>query len=78
MTRRTLDERIEQQEQVVSKIKDRYDAEVSKLEKLMNKRDELRKKELMKAIEDSDKSFEEIMKFLQKSSSENDSLDVES
>lgn len=78
MTRRTLDERIEQQEQVVSRIKDRYDAEVSKLEKLMNKRDELRKKELMKAIEDSDKSFEEIMKFLQKSSSENDSLDVES
>ncbi len=78
MTRRTLDERIEQQEQVLSRIKDRYDAEVSKLEKLMNKRDELRKKELMKAIEDSDKSFEEIMKFLQKSSSENDSLDVES
>ena len=78
MTRRTLDERIEQQEQVVSKIKDRYDAEVSKLEKLMNKRDELRKKELMKAIEDSDKSFEEIMKFLQKGSSEDDSLDVES
>lgn len=31
MTRRTLDERIEQQEQAVSRIKDRYDAEVSKL-----------------------------------------------
>lgn len=32
MTRRTLDERIEQQEQVVHRIKNRYNAEVSKLE----------------------------------------------
>ena len=31
----------------------------------MRKRDELQKKELMKAIEDSDRSFEEIMQFLQ-------------
>lgn len=41
MTRRTLDERIEQQEQVVSKAKEHYEAEVNKLEQLMNKRDEL-------------------------------------
>lgn len=33
MTRRTHDERIEQQEQVVNRIMDRYDAEVTKLEK---------------------------------------------
>lgn len=78
MTRRTLDERMEQQEQTVNKAKDHYDAEVSKLEKLMNKRDEVRKKELMKAIEDSDKSFEESMKFLQKGSSVGEALDVES
>ena len=78
MTRRTLDERIEQQEQAVSRIKDRYDAEVSKLEELMNKRDELRKKELMKAIEDSGKSFNEIIKFLREDSAEGDAANVES
>lgn len=33
MTRRTLDDRIEQRGQVVNRIMDRYDAEVSKLEK---------------------------------------------
>jgi len=44
----------------------------------MNKRDELQKKELMKAIEDSDRSFEEIMQFLQCDTSSENSEDVES
>ncbi len=43
-TRRSLDERIEEQEQVVSKAKEHYESEVNKLEQLMNKRDELQKK----------------------------------
>ena len=77
-TRRSLDERIEEQEQVVSKAEEHYEAEVSKLEQMMNKRDELQKKELMKAIEDSNRSFEEIMQFLQGDTSAGDSEDVES
>lgn len=77
-TRRSLDERIEEQEQVVSKAKEHYESEVNKLEQLMNKRDELQKKELMKAIEDSDRSFEEIMQFLQSDTSSENSEDVES
>lgn len=75
-TRRSLDERIE--EQAVSKAKEHYETEVNKLEQLMNKRDELQKKELMKAIEDSDRSFEEIMQFLQCDTSSENSEDVES
>ena len=63
--RRSLDERIEEQKQVVSKAREHYEAEVNKLEQMMNKRDELQKKELMKAVEDSSRSFEEIMQFLQ-------------
>ena len=77
-TRRSLDERIEEQEQVVSKAREHYESEVNKLEQLMNKRDELQKKELMKAIEDSDGSFEEIMQFLQSNTSAENSEDVES
>ena len=77
-TRRSLDERIEEQEQVVSKAREHYESEVNKLEQLMNKRDELQKKELMKAIEDSNRSFEEIMQFLRGDTSAEDSEGVES
>ena len=76
--RRSLDERIEEQKQVVSKAREHYEAEVNKLEQMMNKRDELQKKELMKAVEDSGRSFEEIMQFLQGDASSENSEDVES
>ena len=76
--RRSLDERIEEQKQVVSKAREHYESEVNKLEQLMNKRDELQKKELMKAVEDSSRSFEEIMQFLQGDASSESSEDVES
>ena len=45
---------------------------------MMNKRDELQKKEFMKAVEDSSRSFEEIMQFLQGDASSESSEDVES
>lgn len=77
-TRRSLDERIEEQEQVVSKAREHYESEVNKLEQLMNKRDEIQKKELMKTIEDSSRSFEEIMQFLQGDEPEDGAEGVES
>lgn len=62
--RLTIDEKIEKQKETVLKAKDKYDAELQTLENLMQKRDELRNKELLKAIETSNKSFEDIMQFL--------------
>ena len=49
MARRSIsiEEKIEAQKELVSKAKDRYEAELDKLEKLMRKRDELRSKELI-------------------------------
>ena len=66
MARRKLsiDDKIEQQKLAVSKAKDRYEAELEQLNQLMKKRDELRNKELLQAIEHSKRSFEEIMDFL--------------
>ena len=66
MARRKLsiDDKIEQQKLVVSKVKDRYEAELEELNQVMKKRDELRNKELLQAIEQSKRSFEEIMDFL--------------
>ena len=67
----SIDDRIEQQKLVVSKAKDRYEAELEQLNQLMKKRDELRNKELLRAIEHSNRSFEEIMDFLGTDDSQN-------
>ena len=63
MARRStlIEEKIEAQKELVSKAKDRYEAELDKLEKLMQKRDELRSKELMEAFASSERSFEDVM-----------------
>ena len=66
MARRSIsiEEKIEIQKGQVSKAKDRYETELAKLEKLMRKRDELRSKELMEVFTNSERSFEEVMRFL--------------
>lgn len=66
MARRStsIDEKIESQKELVSKTKDRYERELERLNMLMKKRNELRSRELMEAFTNSDKSFEEVMRFL--------------
>ena len=65
-TRRTitLDEKIEKAEAKVFRTKDMHDAAVAELNALLKEKKELQSKELMKAIERSSRSFEEIMAFL--------------
>ena len=60
----SIDENIRIQEDAVAKAKERYDKEVSKLKDMYAKRDEMKKKELLKAEETSSRSYEEIMAFL--------------
>lgn len=60
----TIDEKIELQKAVVSKAKDKYEAALDELNRLMQKREEVRRKELMDAFMRSSKSYDEIMKFL--------------
>lgn len=60
----TIEEKIEKQKEVVSKAKDKYEAALGELEKLMSKRDEIRRKELMEAFMKSDRTYDEIMGFL--------------
>ncbi|MDD3137595.1 MAG: ErpK protein [Lachnospiraceae bacterium] len=59
-----IDEQITKQEEAVAKAKARYDTEVTKLKDLYAKKDEIKKKELLKAVENSERSYEEIMVFL--------------
>ena len=60
----TLDEKIEKAQAVVFQIKEKYDAAIEELNKLLKKKQEIQKQELLKAIEASTKSYDEIMKFL--------------
>ena len=60
----TLDEKIEKAQEAVEKTKARYDAAVKELRMLLEKKDAQRKQELLKALENSSMSFDEIMEFL--------------
>ena len=61
----TIDEEIIKQEDQVSKSKAKYDADVKKLKDLYAKKDEMKKRELLEAVEKSSKTYEEILRFLQ-------------
>ncbi|MGN0672256.1 MAG: hypothetical protein ACI4KE_06440 [Anaerovoracaceae bacterium] len=60
----TIDEKIEFQKDVVSKAKDKYEAALDELNRLMQKRDEARRKELMDAFMKSSRTYDEVMEFL--------------
>jgi len=59
-----LEKKIENAQQKVVKTKEKYDVAVEELKKLMDKRDVLKKEELIVAIEKSNKSYDEIIKFI--------------
>ena len=59
-----LDAKIDQQKEALEKAKARYEAEKEALAKLVKMRNELRKEELMNAVINSDKSYEEILAFV--------------
>ena len=60
----SIDEEIIKQEEQVAKSKAKYDADVKKLKDLYTKKDEIKKKELLEAVEKSSRTYEEIMAFL--------------
>lgn len=66
MARRSIsiDEKIERAKEVVSRAKGKYDAALDELEKLMVKKEEMKKEELMIAFMNSNRSYDEVMKFL--------------
>jgi uncharacterized coiled-coil DUF342 family protein len=59
-----LEKKIENAQQKVVRTKEKYDAAIDELKKLMDKRDALKKEELIAAIGRSNKSYDEIMEFI--------------
>ncbi len=66
MVRRTIliEEKIEKAKESVARSKAKYDSAVDEVEKLMAKRDAMKKEELIAAVVNSSKSYDEIMEFL--------------
>lgn len=60
-----IDEKIERAKVQVNKAKQKYDAAVEELERLMTKKTEMQQKELIQAFAASSRSYDEILKFLQ-------------
>lgn len=64
----TMEEQIEKAQEKVIKTKAAYDTAVESLQKLLDKRDAQRKDELWNAIIKSNKSYEEILRYVVESS----------
>ena len=60
----SLDKKIEKAQELVSRKKKEYDAAVSAISDLLDKRDALQRDELIKAILKSDRTYEEVLAFL--------------
>ena len=61
----SIDEKIERQKEITFALKDKYEAAVTELDALIQKKKELQNKELLKAIQNSKRSTEEIIAFLE-------------
>ena len=65
----TIENRIKKAETVLVKAKERYDAALENLNRLVKKKKEMESRELMQAYEKSDRSIEEVLEFLRGSAS---------
>ena len=61
---KALEIKIEKTQAMVSKKKKEYDAAIAVLSDLLDKQDALRRDELVKAIMKSDRTYEEVLEFL--------------
>lgn len=59
-----LEEKILKAQDEMVKAKKTYDEKAAKLEDLLTKRDALKKEELLNAIAESNKTYDEILKYI--------------
>lgn len=65
ISKESLEQKIEKVEKALSRNREQYEKLTAELEELHKKQKALQSEELLKAIADSDRSFEEIMNFIQ-------------
>ena len=64
MNMEALDRKIEKAQHGVSVAKKRYDSATAELKKLLDKRDAIRSKELLKLVAESSMTYEEVIKLI--------------
>lgn len=65
-----LEQKIEKAQEQVSKTKKQHEAAVKTLSDLLDKRDAFRSEELIKALANSKRTYEELLEFLNSDSGE--------
>lgn len=68
----SIDEKIEKTETAMFKAKDKYDALVEELKRLHKQKDELKRKEIWEAIDQSDRSLDEILDWIKNGNSDDE------
>ena len=71
----TLDQQIEKAQEKVKKTKAAYDEAVRSLQKLLDKRDAQRKDELWKAIISSNRTYDEILKYIKSDTASEENME---
>lgn len=69
----TLEQKIRKLETGISKNRQQYDQMTKELKELLDKQKALQSEELMKAIADSSRSYEDILRYIKGESAEDDS-----
>lgn len=64
MTTKMLDQKIEKLKERVDKVQAEYDALAKELKELMDKRKTIQANEILKALEKSGKSIEEVLEYI--------------
>ncbi|MCK9183437.1 MAG: hypothetical protein M0P13_11265 [Fibrobacteraceae bacterium] len=62
----SIDDKIAKAKLKLEKVRIRYESVKMELKNLMDKREELRPKQLVVAMKDSDRTFDEILNFIRK------------
>ena len=65
ISKESLEQKIEKIEKAISRNREQYDKLTAHLEELHKKRKAIQSEELLKAISESEKSYEEILNFIQ-------------
>ena len=76
ISKESLEQKIEKVEKAISLNREQYEKLTAELEELHQKQKAIQSEELLKAIAESTRSYEEILRFIQSASEEEEEIDA--
>ena len=76
ISKESLEQKIEKVEKAISRNREQYEKLTTELEELHQKQKAIQREELLKAIAESTRSYEEILRFIQSASEEEEEIDA--